>query len=160
PLGKHGDGPMPGRLQGKGKSGDPAAEDEEIGFVPHRRPSLADPHRVRAGGCHAPSPGARQAALRSCGDLLAGSQTCYRLSLKMARFVLAAAFLLAAPLAVRAGPLHSWVDEEGVYHVSDTPPPKTRKSPRALRNAPSQTTRPEPPQSARARRAPRWWEKR
>ena len=78
----------------------------------------------------------------------------------MARFVLAAAFLLAAPLAVRAGPLHSWVDEDGVYHVSDTPPPKTRKSPRALRNAPSQTTRPEPPQSARARRAPRWWEKR
>ena len=78
----------------------------------------------------------------------------------MARFVLAAAFLLAAPLAVRAGPLHSWVDEEGVYHVSDTPPPKTRKSPRALRNAPSQTTRPEPPQSTRARRAPRWWEKR
>jgi len=78
----------------------------------------------------------------------------------MARFVLAAAFLLAAPLAVRAGPLHSWVDEDGVYHVSDTPPPKTRKSPRAVRNAPSQTTRPEPAQSARARRAPRWWEKR
>lgn len=78
----------------------------------------------------------------------------------MARFVLAAAFLLAAPLAVRAGPLHSWVDEDGVYHVSDTPPPKTRKSPRAVRNVPSPPTSKPEPKSARARRAPRWWERR
>jgi soluble lytic murein transglycosylase-like protein len=92
--------------------------------------------------------------------LLAGSQTCYRLRLKMARFVLAAAFLLAAPLAVRAGPLHSWIDEDGVYHVSDTPPTKTRKSPRAVAKPPSAEPAKPEPQAARGRRAPRWWEKR
>jgi soluble lytic murein transglycosylase-like protein len=70
----------------------------------------------------------------------------------MARFVLAAALLLAAPLAVRAGPLHKWVDKDGVYHVSDTPPSKWGKSPRASVVAPDQ--------SPRARRAPRWWERR
>jgi soluble lytic murein transglycosylase-like protein len=77
----------------------------------------------------------------------------------MARFVLAAAFLLAAPVAVRAGPLHSWIDEDGVYHVSDTPRTKTRKPPRAVTNPGSAPTQPEP-QAARARRGPRWWERR
>jgi soluble lytic murein transglycosylase-like protein len=79
----------------------------------------------------------------------------------MARFLLAAAFLLAAPVAVRAGPLHSWIDEDGVYHVSDTPPAKKRKSPRSVANpSASQPANPEQPQAARARRAPRWWERR
>ena len=77
----------------------------------------------------------------------------------MARFVLAAAFLLAAPVAVRAGPLHSWVDKDGVYHVSDTPPPKTGKSPRAVESAPAPARKAEP-KAARARRAPHWWERR
>jgi len=75
----------------------------------------------------------------------------------MARFVLAAAFLLAAPLAVRAGPLHSWVDDEGVYHVSDTPPAKMRKSPRSLDSSRSAESA---PQAARTKRAPHWWERR
>jgi soluble lytic murein transglycosylase-like protein len=78
----------------------------------------------------------------------------------MARFVLAAAFLLAAPVAVRAGPLHSWVDADGVYHVSDTPPAKTRKSPRAVGSAQSPAAAKGEPQAARARRAPHWWERR
>jgi soluble lytic murein transglycosylase-like protein len=78
----------------------------------------------------------------------------------MARFVLAAALLLAAPVAVRAGPLHSWVDQDGVYHVSDTPPPKTRKSPRAVGSAPSPAASKGEPQAARARRTPHWWERR
>ena len=73
----------------------------------------------------------------------------------MARFVLAAALLLAAPLAVRAGPLHTWVDRDGVYHVSDTPPSKPRKSPR-----PSVMGTVAADESPRARRAPRWWERR
>jgi soluble lytic murein transglycosylase-like protein len=72
----------------------------------------------------------------------------------MARSVLAAALLLAAPLAVRAGPLHTWVDQDGVYHVSDTPPSKARKSPRASIGSGTSD------QSPRARRAPHWWERR
>jgi soluble lytic murein transglycosylase-like protein len=72
----------------------------------------------------------------------------------MARFVLAAALLLAAPLAVRAGPLHTWVDQDGVYHVSDTPPAKLRKSPRASSSAATSD------QASHARRVPHWWERR
>jgi soluble lytic murein transglycosylase-like protein len=78
----------------------------------------------------------------------------------MARSVLAAAFLLAAPVAVRAGPLHSWIDEDGVYHVSDTPPTRTRKSPRAVANPPASQGAKSEQQAARARRAPHWWERR
>ena len=73
--------------------------------------------------------------------------------------VLAAAFLLAAPLAVRAGPLHSWVDKDGVYHVADAPPGKARKPPRSLSPAQPQAAAPKPP-GARDKRPPHWWERR
>jgi len=82
----------------------------------------------------------------------------------MPRSVLAAALLLAAPLAVRAGPLHAWVDKDGVYHVADTPPAKVRKSPRAVPDLPPADPQPRAanpkPQAAREKRAPRWWERR
>ena len=77
----------------------------------------------------------------------------------MARSVLAAAFLLAAPVAVRAGPLHSWVDKDGVYHVADTPPAKARKPPRNLQAAQPQAASPKAP-VAREKRTPHWWERR
>ncbi len=76
----------------------------------------------------------------------------------MARSVLAAAFLLAAPVAVRAGPLHSWVDKDGVYHVEDAPPEKTRKPPRNL--APSGPAASPEPQAAKEKRPAQWWERR
>jgi len=71
----------------------------------------------------------------------------------MARFVLAAAILLAAPLAVRADSLRAWVDKDGVYHVDDTPQVQPRKPPRKLQ-PPAET--PQKPQV----KAPRWWERR
>jgi soluble lytic murein transglycosylase-like protein len=77
----------------------------------------------------------------------------------MSRSALAAAFLLAAPLAVRAGPLHSWVDKDGIYHVADTPPEKARKPPRNLAPSQPQASSPGPP-SAREKRRPQWWERR
>jgi soluble lytic murein transglycosylase-like protein len=77
----------------------------------------------------------------------------------MSRSALAAAFLLAAPLAVRAGPLHSWVDKDGVYHVADTPPEAARKPPRKLApERPQAATR--KPQGAPEKRPARWWERR
>jgi len=76
----------------------------------------------------------------------------------MVRSVLAAAFLLAAPLAVRAGPLHSWVDEDGVYHVDDVPREKARKAPRKV--APDQPKAANRKQAAREKRPLRWWERR
>src|SRR5438105_746028 len=39
PLGQHGDGPMPGRLQGEGEAGDAAAQDQEVGLVAHPWPA-------------------------------------------------------------------------------------------------------------------------
>lgn len=70
----------------------------------------------------------------------------------MVRLVLASALLLALPASARAG-LHMWTDRDGVLHVSDTPPPKVRSSPRRA-----------PAPAARAPQAPlrkdRWWEKR
>gem|GEM_PF-290723 len=77
----------------------------------------------------------------------------------MARSVLAAAFLLAAPVAVRAGPLHSWVDKDGVYHVEDTPPEKARKPPRNLAPAEPPAASRQPP-AAKDKRPARWWERR
>ena len=77
----------------------------------------------------------------------------------MSRSVLAAAFLLAAPLAVRAGPLHSWVDKDGVYHVADTPPEAARKPPRKLAPERSQAAT-RKPQGAPEKRPARWWERR
>jgi len=71
----------------------------------------------------------------------------------MARFVLAAAILLAAPVAVRADSLRAWVDKDGVYHVDDTPQAQSRKPPRKLQ-PPAET--PQKPQV----KAPRWWERR
>ncbi len=76
----------------------------------------------------------------------------------MARSVLAAAFLLAAPVAVRAGPLHSWVDKDGVYHVEDGPPEKSRKPPRKV--APPEQPEGQKPQAANEKRQGRWWERR
>ena len=76
----------------------------------------------------------------------------------MPRSVLAAAFLLAAPVAVRAGPLHSWVDKDGVYHVEDTAPEKARKPPRKVAPPPPPEGR--PPPSANEKRPARWWERR
>jgi soluble lytic murein transglycosylase-like protein len=75
----------------------------------------------------------------------------------MARSVLAAAFLLAAPVAVRAGPLHSWVDKDGVYHVEDSPPEKSRKPPRKV-EAPAPAARQLP--ATTEKRPARWWERR
>jgi len=77
----------------------------------------------------------------------------------MSRSVLAAAFLLAAPVAVRAGPLHSWVDKDGVYHVADVPPEKARRPPRKIQPAAPQASSPKP-QAAREKRPARWWERR
>ena len=77
----------------------------------------------------------------------------------MARSVLAAAFLLAAPVAVRAGPLHAWVDKDGVYHVEDAPPSKTRQPPRKLEADPPQAAS-RKPQAAAEKRPARWWERR
>ena len=71
----------------------------------------------------------------------------------MARFVLAAAILLAAPLAVRAGSLRAWIDKDGVYHVDDTPQMQSRKSPRTLQQPPAT---PQKPQA----KAQHWWERR
>jgi len=76
----------------------------------------------------------------------------------MPRSVLAAALLLAAPVAVRAGPLHSWVDKDGVYHVEDTPPEKSRKPPRNL--APAGPPAGSPAPAANDKRPARWWERR
>jgi soluble lytic murein transglycosylase-like protein len=78
----------------------------------------------------------------------------------MSRSVLAAAFLLAAPLAVRAGPLHSWVDKDGVYHVADAPPDKVLKPPRTV--APSSQPQASSPQAkaSREKRPAHWWERR
>jgi len=76
----------------------------------------------------------------------------------MSRSVLAAAFLLAAPLAVRAGPLHSWVDKDGVYHVADVPPEKVLKPPRKV--SPSQPQASSPQKAAREKRPAQWWERR
>jgi soluble lytic murein transglycosylase-like protein len=77
----------------------------------------------------------------------------------MARSALAAAFLLAAPLAVRAGPLHSWIDKDGVYHVEDSPPEKTHKPPRNLAPAEPPAASRQPPATSEKRPA-RWWERR
>src|SRR5438105_450435 len=77
----------------------------------------------------------------------------------MARSVLAAALVLAAPVAVRAGPLHAWVDKDGVYHVEDAPPSKTRQPPRKLEADPPQAAS-RKPQAAAEKRPARWWERR
>jgi len=77
----------------------------------------------------------------------------------MSRSVLAAAFLLAAPLAVRAGPLHSWVDKEGVYHVADAPPEKVLKPPRNVSPSQPQVSTPQA-KAPREKRPAHWWERR
>jgi soluble lytic murein transglycosylase-like protein len=65
----------------------------------------------------------------------------------MTRAVLAAAFLLAAVPQVHAGSFRTWIDQDGVYHVDDTPQvtrtPSARKQPRG-----------------KAQRGSRWWERR
>jgi soluble lytic murein transglycosylase-like protein len=59
----------------------------------------------------------------------------------MLRTVLAIV-LLALPAAARQ-PLHKWVDQDGVLHVEDTPPPAAgRRSPRQSVQAPRQTDAP------------------
>jgi soluble lytic murein transglycosylase-like protein len=68
----------------------------------------------------------------------------YRSSLNMFRLLLATA-LFALPAAARP-PLHTWTDKDGVLHVEDVPPTRTRSSPRKVAPA--------------AKRAERWWEKR
>lgn len=65
----------------------------------------------------------------------------------MSRFVLAAVLLAGALPARARSPLHTWVDADGVTHLEDQPPPKSRKSPRKL---PAASTEPKL----------RWWEKR
>src|SRR5438045_2096188 len=66
---------------------------------------------------------------------------------------------LARPVAVRAGPLHAWVDKDGVYHVEDAPPSKTRQPPRKLEADPPQAAS-RKPQAAAEKRPARWWERR
>jgi soluble lytic murein transglycosylase-like protein len=65
----------------------------------------------------------------------------------MTRAVLAAAFLLAAAPQVRAASFRTWIDNDGVYHVDDTPQvartPSARKPPRG-----------------KPQRGARWWERR
>jgi soluble lytic murein transglycosylase-like protein len=62
----------------------------------------------------------------------------------MLRLLLATAFF-ALPAAARP-PLHTWTDKDGVLHVEDVPPTRTRSSPRKLAPA--------------AKQGERWWEKR
>jgi soluble lytic murein transglycosylase-like protein len=62
----------------------------------------------------------------------------------MLRLLLATA-LFALPAAARS-PLHTWTDKDGVLHVEDMPPARTRSSPRKL--------------TPGAKKADRWWEKR
>ncbi|HET9752078.1 MAG TPA: lytic transglycosylase domain-containing protein [Myxococcales bacterium] len=62
----------------------------------------------------------------------------------MFRLLLATA-LFALPAAARP-PLHTWTDKDGVLHVEDVPPTRTRPSPRKLAPA--------------AKKGERWWEKR
>jgi soluble lytic murein transglycosylase-like protein len=62
----------------------------------------------------------------------------------MLRLLLATA-LFALPAAARP-PLHTWTDKDGVLHVEDLPPTRSRPSPRKV--APS------------AKKAEHWWEKR
>jgi soluble lytic murein transglycosylase-like protein len=64
----------------------------------------------------------------------------------MLRLLLATA-LFALPAAARS-PLHTWTDKDGVLHVEDVPPTRSRGSPRKL--APSTS----------AKKGERWWEKR
>jgi soluble lytic murein transglycosylase-like protein len=64
----------------------------------------------------------------------------------MLRLLLATA-LFALPAAARS-PLHTWTDKDGVLHVEDVPPTRSRSSPRKL--APSTS----------AKKGERWWEKR
>ncbi|HEY6912722.1 MAG TPA: lytic transglycosylase domain-containing protein [Myxococcales bacterium] len=64
----------------------------------------------------------------------------------MLRLLLATA-LFALPAAARE-PLHTWTDKDGVLHVEDVPPVRTRSSPRKLLP------------SASAKKGERWWEKR
>lgn len=61
--------------------------------------------------------------------------------------LLLATVLLALPAAARP-PLHTWTDKDGVLHVEDVPPTRTRSSPR----------KPGPPASTK--KGDRWWEKR
>ncbi|MGE5048284.1 MAG: lytic transglycosylase domain-containing protein [Deltaproteobacteria bacterium] len=68
----------------------------------------------------------------------------------MLRLLLATA-LFALPAAARP-PLHTWTDKDGVLHVEDVPPTRSRSSPRKV--APSG------PASASAKKGERWWEKR
>ncbi len=62
----------------------------------------------------------------------------------MLRLLLATA-LFALPAAARS-PLHTWTDKDGVLHVEDMPPSRTRASPRKLLPG--------------TKKAERWWEKR
>jgi soluble lytic murein transglycosylase-like protein len=64
----------------------------------------------------------------------------------MLRLLLATA-LFALPAAARS-PLHTWTDKDGVLHVEDVPPTRSRGSPRKL--APSTS----------AKKGERGWEKR
>jgi len=68
--------------------------------------------------------------------------------LYMKRILLAAA-LLALPAFARPA-LHTWTDKDGVYHVSDEPPPEPARS------SPRRSVPPAVP----AKRADRWWERR
>jgi soluble lytic murein transglycosylase-like protein len=64
----------------------------------------------------------------------------------MSRFALAAVLLAAAlPARAREG-VHMWTDADGVLHVDDSPPPKGKRSPRALPKVSEEKSR--------------WWEKR
>ena len=59
--------------------------------------------------------------------------------------LLLATVLFALPATARS-PLHTWTDKDGVLHVEDVPPTRSRTSPRKV--APSH------------KKAERWWEKR
>ena len=68
----------------------------------------------------------------------------------MVRLLLAMA-LYALPAAARS-PLHTWTDKDGVFHVEDVPPSRTRAA--ARKTAEAQVN------VAPSRRGERWWEKR
>jgi soluble lytic murein transglycosylase-like protein len=68
----------------------------------------------------------------------------------MVRFFFAIA-LLALPAAARS-PLHTWTDKDGVFHVEDVPPSRSRVA--ARKTAEAQVNVPA------FRRGERWWEKR
>jgi soluble lytic murein transglycosylase-like protein len=76
----------------------------------------------------------------------------YRPPLNMVRFLLVSA-LFALPARARP-PLHTWTDQDGVLHVSDTPPAKARTAPR---KSPAQGQVNVPPP---AKPGERWWERR